>query len=330
VLDERIRRQRRVCDAEATPAARERLYHEEARAHGWQPLRVAGCWLEKRIHTSGAMAWAVRHADSNERQFLRLYPPVSRPDRLLRRLRRDAELRGRVRHPTIPVVHEVGQAPVPPEVIHHADACHFVREQLAEGTAAWYERRAFPWREAAQASLEIAQGLILAHAAGFAHLGITPACLIVTPQPRLLGWRSARELPTERHMEGAFVGTGYWIAPERLRLEQPLQASSDVYGLCATLYSLLTHRFPFCGESAAERFRLIAEAPFPDAREHAPDVPETLIRVIARSVDRDPERRPSMQAIAAGLEAVLAGDPLPADFDEPRRGWRAWLGLGAQ
>ncbi len=119
--------------------------------------------------------------------------------------------------------------------------------------------------------------------------------------------------PTEL---GRVVGTPAYMSPEQAegRPDQ-LGPASDVYGLGATLYCLLTGRPPFDGAGAADVLRRVRqEAPAPP-RQVKPAVPRALEAVCLKALARDPAQRyRTAQELADDVERWLA--------DEPVRAWR--------
>jgi hypothetical protein len=106
---------------------------------------------------------------------------------------------------------------------------------------------------------------------------------------------------------GAVLGTPAFLAPEQ-RIGAPTDFRTDLYGLGATLFFLLTGQPPTAGR------------PLRDLR---PDVPPGLADLVARLLAEEPARRPaSVAAVAEALTAWTA--PRPA-----RRRWPAALGLAA-
>src|SRR5262249_5551274 len=100
--------------------------------------------------------------------------------------------------------------------------------------------------------------------------------------------------------------------------------SSDVYGLGAVLYALLTGRAPFGGDSVVETLDAVRNAPpEPPTRLNAA-VPRDLETICLRCLEKDPRRRdPTAQALADDLRAWLDSRPIAARRVGSAE--RAWL-----
>jgi serine/threonine-protein kinase len=96
------------------------------------------------------------------------------------------------------------------------------------------------------------------------------------------------------------------MAPEQLKRE-PLDGRADLFAYGVVAYELLTHRKPFPGDSPAEilAMQMDPSGPVP-LREHNPDVPPPLEKIILKCLARDPERRyPVSGMMLRELQSVL-------------------------
>ncbi|WP_053617509.1 serine/threonine-protein kinase [Nocardiopsis sp. NRRL B-16309] len=148
-----------------------------------------------------------------------------------------------------------------------------------------------------------AEALSAVHAAGIVRRDVKPANVVFAPAgPRLLDFGIARDTRDETAEAGVF-GTAGWIAPERLE-GIGADPRSDVFAWGGLVVYAATGHGPFGrGDTAT----LLART-----REAEPDlegVPEDLRALVARALDRDPERRPSA-AEAFGTVLSLTGEPV--------------------
>lgn len=190
-----------------------------------------------------------------------------------------------------------------------------------------------PWRDVLGFALPLCGALAATRDAGLVHRAITPRRILISAEgdPFLLGWTHVHPLPGTPESQsaltrtGAAVGAPYFMSREQLRGQDPTTAS-DVYSLAASLYSALTGRIPFTGQTMSEVMHAILEQPVPDPREHVPDLPEDVATLVLQGTHRDPERRPTPEQLAEACAALLAGDPLPRAFRAlGRSGWLARL-----
>ncbi len=123
---------------------------------------------------------------------------------------------------------------------------------------------------------------------------------------------SAETLP------GSVVGTPGYMSPEQAagRLDL-LGPASDVYGLGATLYTLLTGRVPFAGHDVPEILRKVERGEFPRPREQAHWLDPALEAVCLKAMALKPEARyASPKALADDVERWIADEPV-ASYPEP-------------
>ncbi|MEM6454805.1 MAG: serine/threonine-protein kinase, partial [Acidobacteriota bacterium] len=233
------------------------------------------------------------------------------------RLLREARLQARLHHPGICRIHDVGASTGQPfivmEWIDGDELDVAAADQPLATRIAWV-------RQAASA-------VRAAHAAGLLHRDLKPSNVLVrrapaSPAARIvvfdigLVWTPDAEPLTE---EGIVMGAPAFAAPELLRGERARWGPAlDVYGLGATLFHLTAGRPPFDGAHDIDVLRSVLREPAPDVRDHAPDAPDALARLLTRCLDKDPDRRPaSMAALIDALDR--AARAASASADRPRR-----------
>jgi serine/threonine-protein kinase len=166
----------------------------------------------------------------------------------------------------------------------------------------------------------VAQAMSAAHRLGVIHRDLKPGNILVERAddgsyfPYVVDFGlAARTLDLGGSGSGGTGGTAPYMAPEQVHGSAPLDRRTDVYGLGATLYHLLSGRPPLSGENGRRvRERILEERPVP-LRQLDPRLPRDLEDIVARCLEKEPSRRyDSARALADDLGRFLDGEPLLA------------------
>ena len=145
----------------------------------------------------------------------------------------------------------------------------------------------------AQILIDAATGLSHVHESGYMHLDFKPENILITRNAavRLIDFDMAQPIPEKPVKFSKNPGTPSYMAPEQLKRE-PMDARADIFAFGVSAYELLTNHKPFPGETPAEILAAQMELSGPTPlREHNPDVPPALEKVVLKCLERDPERR---------------------------------------
>jgi tetratricopeptide (TPR) repeat protein len=231
-------------------------------------------------------------------------------ERDLLRFANEAEIVAALEHPNIVPVLEVGQ---------HEGLHYFSMPLLTGGSLATYQPDpASDLPAAARLVAEVAAAVHHAHERGILHRDLKPANILLDNEgrPHVSDFGLGKRVRDGRGLtqSGAIVGSPGYMAPEQATGDAAaVTTASDVYGLGAILYALLTGRAPFEGNSVHETIaRLLEQPPEPPSRIN-PLVPRSLDQVCLLCLEKDPARRYSTaHALAADLRRWLAGEPVLA------------------
>src|SRR5262249_1009218 len=188
------------------------------------------------------------------------------------------------------------------------DGIHYVVSELVDGTPLAGKLAA---TEALQLVRQICAGLRAAHEKGIVHRDLKPANLLVTRDGvvKILDFGLAKLLArpaSEGETEGGAVrGPPGYMSPEQVR-GQRVDHRSDLFSVGVVLYELLSGQRPFDAGSSVERMSATLE------REPPPlaGVPPWLGRVVARCLEKEPERRfQSARELAVALEVPAGAEP---------------------
>src|SRR5207248_831880 len=174
----------------------------------------------------------------------------------LRRFRLEAEAAARLEHPGIVPIHEVGE---------RDGSCYFSMKFVEGGQLdASPKREPIPIRHAVQLIAKVARAVHYAHEHGILHRDIKPGNILLDTkgEPQLTDFGLARLVETESTMTRTLdvLGTPSYMAPEQATGNNAAVSSvTDVYGLGAVLYQLLTGQPPFAGGATYETIKLLLD-----------------------------------------------------------------------
>ncbi|TAJ18274.1 MAG: serine/threonine-protein kinase [Planctomycetota bacterium] len=260
------------------------------------------------------------------------------PEQALERFAREAQALAAVQHSSVVTIHDRGrtadgQVYIVMELVDgpplaaileaarervgaaRGDDCAWIEAEFGCATRGEtsYVRSAVRW------VADLALGLEAVHRAGVLHRDIKPSNILVRRdgRPVLLDFGIAL-LDAQGHgtRTGTSVGTPAYMPPEALRRATDPQSArtsaSDVYGLAATLYHLLTLHAPYEGTPTQVLAALATREPVAAAA-HRPGLPRDLQAVLEQGMRRNPARRyPSAAAFEADLRAFLEFRPVSA------------------
>jgi serine/threonine protein kinase len=183
---------------------------------------------------------------------------------------------------------------------HDGDTFFLVTEYVPGADLRRLVRRHGPLSASIAASIisQAARGLHYAHGKGLVHRDVKPGNLLVTPEGLAkvtdlgLAWYLLDEVGAiSSGRPRAIVGTSDYLAPETISHPDQVRPVSDIYSLGCTLYYAVTGKVPFPGGNTAEKMRRhLSETPL-NPLHFSPDLPEAFSDVIARMMQRDPDRR---------------------------------------
>jgi serine/threonine-protein kinase len=319
-----------------------RAGEETAAAAGEVPL-VGSRYRPLRLHARGGLGEVYLARDeelSREVALKRLRRPHAADAG--RRFLREGEITGGLEHPgVVPVYGLTRDADGQP-----CYAMRFIRGQtLEEAIARFHETgeagRGLALRQLLGRFVAVCNTIAYAHSRGVVHRDLKPANIMLGDygETLVVDWGLAKRLggPGEAQPDnrdgaslppadgrdsgtaiGDVLGTPQFMSPEQATGRQDtVGPASDIYGLGATLYALLTGRPPFTCDSVAEVLRQVQRGGFPPPRLLRPQTPRALAAICLKAMAREPEARyATALEMAADVERWLADESVRA-YPEP-------------
>jgi serine/threonine protein kinase/Flp pilus assembly protein TadD len=226
----------------------------------------------------------------------------------LKRFHVEAEAAASLDHPCIVPIFEIGE---------REGSCYFSMKFIEGGQLDEVVRREpISIRRAAELIAKVARTVHYAHEHHILHRDIKPGNILLDQQgePHLTDFGLARLVETEstvtRTME--VLGTPSYMAPEQaVGNNAAITSATDVYGLGAVLYQLLTGHPPFAGGTTYETVRLVLDTEPRQPRLLNPKVDRDLATICLKCLEKDARRRyASALALAEDLERWLKHEPI--------------------
>ncbi|MCU1450792.1 MAG: protein kinase family protein with domain [Acidimicrobiales bacterium] len=240
-----------------------------------------------------------------------LRPELSADDEYIDRFRDEARAAAQLNHPNIVSVFDWGS--------DGGDA-YIVMEWVDGPTLAEVLRAEAPLAvdRAAHIGADIAAGLSYAHAKGVVHRDVKPSNVLLAPTGNAkvadFGIAKMPERSTVQTNPGVVLGTPAYLSPEQLK-GQSADPRSDVYGLGAVLYEMVTAHKPFSGDTPAEVAGNVLHHRPPRPSGINPAVPAAFEGILSKALARDPadRYRDANELRVDLLDFADGGRPVPED-----------------
>jgi serine/threonine protein kinase/DNA-binding winged helix-turn-helix (wHTH) protein len=254
----------------------------------------------------------------------------------LRRFEREAQTASSLNHPNICTIYEIDEYDGQPFIAMELLEGENLRDRLAK-----HPNLPVALEELLGIATQVCGGLVAAHGKNIIHRDIKPANIFLTsrgvtkildfglaklatsddfderksstgenpnnfgdgPQERIL-----QDVETSLTRTGVAIGTAGYMSPEQIRKE-PLDARTDIFSFGLVLYEMASGRRAFTGDTAAAVHETILHnSPVP-VQELNSKVPKRLATIVAKSLEKDRERRyQSAPEISEELKAVASRD----------------------
>ena len=254
---------------------------------------------------------------------LKLLPPhfTVNPDRV-RRFEREARAASALNHPNIVTIYEIG----------HSGSTHFIATEFVDGKTLrqLINEKPFTLGETLNVSIQIADALSGAHAAGIVHRDVKPENIMIRQDGyvKILDFGLAKlteQQTTDADLEtptllqtnpGLVMGTVQYMSPEQARAKN-VGMATDIWSLGIVMYELLAGHVPFSGETPSHVMVSLMENRLPRLRDHA-IVPDELDRFVTKALRKNQKER---YQTAVQLARDLRSLKQKLQLDSPLNDW---------
>ncbi len=207
-------------------------------------------------------------------------------DEVRARFFREAETAGRLNHPYIVTIYDVGE---------DQELAYIAMDYLKGDTllALCKPETLLPAEKVFDIVLKVAEALDYAHEKNVVHRDIKPANIMYDQEGdsvKVTDFGVACLTDASKTKTGTILGSPSYMSPEQLAGKK-VDGRSDLFSLTITLYQMLTGELPFIGESLASLMYKIANEKHPDVRMFRPDLPSCVSKIINKGLHKDLERR---------------------------------------
>jgi serine/threonine protein kinase len=241
----------------------------------------------------------------------------------VKRFRMEAEAAASLDDPRIVPIYEIGE---------RDGACYYSMKFIEGGQLdKIIGSSPLPGRKAAELMAKLAHTLDHAHQHGVLHRDVKPGNILLDAkgEPHLTDFGLARLVETESTVTATLevLGTPSYMAPEQAAGNNTqLTNATDIYGLGAVFYQLLTGHPPFAGATTYETVRLVLETQPRQPRLYNPKVDHDLETICLKCLEKEPGKRyGSAQELAEDIERFLRDEPIRSRRSSQLERTRRWF-----
>lgn len=259
----------------------------------------------------GGMGVVFKAMDMNLEKIVALKmidPFLARDENFLQRFKTEARALARLENQNIVGVHALRENEL---------GLFMVMEYVSALTISeWMrEKGRFRANETVAIGVQIINAIGHAHKVGVIHRDIKPNNILLCDDGTIKVMDFGLAKVVQEHgsqvtVTHAAAGTLYYMSPEQVKGLRNVDTRSDIYSIGMTLYEMLAGRTPFeKGESEFVIQKQIVEGKIPSPLKYNPLIPKDLVKVIMKSIDKDPEKRyQSAAEMSTAIKNVKFGE----------------------
>ena len=257
----------------------------------------------------GGMSSVYRASDQNLKRAVAvkiIHPHLTKKPEFVQQFEQEATAVAQLRHQNIVRVYDFKRD----QGIYYMVLEYIPGETLAEKLAALNQAdMRLPLTEGVRIAINLCDAVDYAHQRRMIHRDIKPQNIMLNllNEPILMDFGITKLVGQDVNNLGdeAALGSALYMSPEQVKGD-PIDYRSDVYSLGIVLFEMLSGHPPFRGRSTKDILRQQVEAKLPDLHQINPNIPQTLIAIVERALEKQPERRYSNAGdMTTALQSVV-------------------------
>lgn len=251
---------------------------------------------------STAQVFKARHLGTDRLVALKVMPGrAGGPSSEVQKFLALARAWARVRHPRIVQVLDAGERPFPFCALEYLPVPSMERDPRVI-------KRSTPFseRDLARVGLQVSEALCCLHGKGVVHRDIKPANLFLLEDGSILVGDLGLALwnkvdPHQARERGLALGSPYYMPPEQIANDAPLDGRADLYALGITLFQLATGKVPYSGDNPDQVYQHHFETPVPRLNQGRPDLSAAFCETVSNLMAKDARHRPASAEVVVEL-----------------------------
>jgi len=290
---------------------------------GWIGKSLHGRYVVEEMLGQGGMSAVYKATDPNLKRVVAIkmiHPHLSDNPDFVRRFEEEATAVAPLRHPGIIQVYDFNQEDGVYYMVLEFVPGETVQDHLRRLNAAG---RRLSITKAIEYVINICDAVDYAHQRGLIHRDIKPANIMLNllGEAILMDFGIAKILGGQQHTStGAVVGTAMYMSPEQIKGERA-DRRTDIYSLGVTMFEMVSGHPPFEADSAMTLMMMHVNDPVPNLHDLNPEVPDDLVLVINKALEKNPDDRYQTGAqMGAALRKVLGRIKSGSSVEAPAPG----------
>lgn len=259
--------------------------------------RIGPYFIERKVGTGGmGTVYLASHEQTHEQVAVKVLPAsLAREPGFLARFDREIAALRQLDNPHVVKIFESGTVS---DTGNEEDQCYYYAMEYVDGETLLSKlrrERRLPWPMVIDYGVQICSALKAAHDAGIVHRDLKPSNLLISNDGnvKLADFGVAQVFASTRLTKtGGIIGTAEFMSPEQAQGQRSTK-KSDLYSLGAVLYTMLSGKPPYSGQTMLDVLHKHRFGQFDRPRHYAPDCPYWLEEIVCQLLEKEPDKRPA-------------------------------------